>query len=145
MATNCSKRKFFQDSKELKGHNAPGEVVHTERSVHWTLQTNFDEFLYEFSMKKSRTKTLCLFTVLCSGLVDCSFLFRNAYFNRIQSLQTSLIFKPEPDPSPTFIFEARFTPESRMYRVSRDMRNCRVSKNVQYGRSCRCTVLSYPK
>jgi len=96
-------------------------------------------------MKKSRTKTLCLFTVLCSGLVDCSFLFRNAYFNRIQSLQTSLIFKPEPDPSPTFIFEARFTPESRMYRVSRDMRNCRVSKNVQYGRSCRCTVLSYPK
>jgi len=33
-ATKCSKTKFFQDSKELKGHNVPGEVVHTEHSVH---------------------------------------------------------------------------------------------------------------
>jgi len=80
MATNCSERKFFQDSKELKGHNVPEEVVHTERSVRWTWQTNFDEFLYEFATKKARTKTFYL------GLVDCSFLCRNAYFNRIQSL-----------------------------------------------------------
>jgi len=48
-------------------------------------------------------------------------------------------------PNPTFIFEARFTPESKIYRVRRDMRNCRVSKNVQYGCSCRYTALSYPK
>jgi len=24
----------FQDSKELKGHNVPGQVVHTKHSVH---------------------------------------------------------------------------------------------------------------
>jgi len=30
----------------------------------------------------------------------------------------------KPGPSPTFIFEARFRPESRIYPVSHDMRNC---------------------
>ena len=53
--------------------------------------------------------------------------------------------KPKPDPSPTFIFEARFRPESQIHRVSQDMRNCGVSKNVVYGYSCRYTVLSHPK
>ena len=41
--------------------------------------------------------------------------------------------KLEPGPSPTFIFEARFKPESQFYRVSQDKRNCAVSKNVAYG------------
>jgi len=54
-----------------------------------------------------------------------------------------LILKPEPGPSSTFIFEARFRPESRIYRVSQDMRNCGVSINVVYGYSCKCTVLSH--
>jgi len=45
--------------------------------------------------------------------------------------------KPEPGPIPTFIFKARFRPESQIYRVSQSMRNYGVSKNVVYGCSCR--------
>jgi len=45
-----------------------------------------------------------------------------------------LIFKPKP--GPTFIFEARFTPEIQIYRVSQGMRNW-VTKNVVYGIICR--------
>jgi len=45
--------------------------------------------------------------------------------------------EPEPGPRPTFIFEARFKPESQIYRVSQDKRNCGVSKNVVYGYSCK--------
>jgi len=41
--------------------------------------------------------------------------------------------KPEPGPSPTFIFEAQFRPKSLIYRVSQDMPNCGLSKNVVYG------------
>jgi len=58
-------------------------------------------------------------------------------------LKMILILKPEPGPSPTFIFEARFWLESQIYRVSQDMRNRRMSKNVAYGYSCKCTVLSH--
>ena len=32
--------------------------------------------------------------------------------------------KPEPGLSPKFIFEARFRPESQIYQVDQDMRNC---------------------
>jgi len=45
-------------------------------------------------------------------------------------LQTGLILKPEPGPRQTIIKEARFTPESQIYRLSQNMRNCGVSKNV---------------
>jgi len=38
--------------------------------------------------------------------------------------------KPEPGSSPTFIFKARFSPESKIYRGSSDMRNCVLTKNV---------------
>ena len=60
-------------------------------------------------------------------------------------LQTGLILNPEHGPSPTFIFETRFRNESQIYRVSQDMRNCWVSKNVVYGCSCRYTVSSHSK
>jgi len=40
--------------------------------------------------------------------------------------------KPELGPSPTLIFEARFWPESQIYRGSYDMRNCGVTKNVVF-------------
>jgi len=53
------------------------------------------------------------------------------------------IHKPEPGPSQKFIFEARFRPESQIYRVSQDKRNCVASKNVVYGFSCKCTALSH--
>jgi len=48
--------------------------------------------------------------------------------------------KPEPGSSPTFIFEARFMPESRIYRGSWDKRNCGVMKNLVCRGSCRYTV-----
>jgi len=51
--------------------------------------------------------------------------------------------EPEPGPSPTFIFEARFRTESQIYRVSQDKHNCGVSKNVVYVYSCKCTPLSH--
>jgi len=35
-------------------------------------------------------------------------------------------YNPEPRPSPTFIFEARFEPENKIYQVSQDTRNCGV-------------------
>jgi len=38
--------------------------------------------------------------------------------------------KPEPGPGLTFIFEAWFRSESRIYRVGPDMRNYGVSKDV---------------
>jgi len=47
-------------------------------------------------------------------------------------LYTGLILKPEPGPSPTFIFEARFRPVNHIYRVRQDMRNCALSKTVMY-------------
>jgi len=41
---------------------------------------------------------------------------------------------PKPGPSPTYIFEARFRPESQIYRVSEDMRNCEllVEEQIKY-------------
>ena len=48
--------------------------------------------------------------------------------------------KPESGSSPTFIFEARFSPESQIYRGSLNMLNCGVTKNVVFGHSCRYTV-----
>ena len=49
--------------------------------------------------------------------------------------------RPEPKiTSPTFIFEARFRPESQIYRGSSDMRNCGVTKNVVCRCSCRYTL-----
>jgi len=48
--------------------------------------------------------------------------------------------KPEPGSSLTFIFEARLRPESQIYQGISDMRNCRVTKNVVFGYSCRYTV-----
>jgi len=45
--------------------------------------------------------------------------------------------KPEPDSTPTFIVEARFKPESQIYRRNYDMRNCGVTKNVVCRCSCR--------
>ena len=53
--------------------------------------------------------------------------------------------KPEPGPSPSLIFEAQFSPESQIYRVSWGMCNYGVTKNVVYGHSCRFKVLSHPK
>jgi len=41
-------------------------------------------------------------------------------------LQTGPISAHEPGPSLTFIFEARFRPESQIYRVNQDMCNCGV-------------------
>jgi len=52
---------------------------------------------------------------------------------------------PEPGSIPTFTLEARFRPESPTYRVNQNMRNCRVSKDVVYGYSCRYTVFEHPK
>ena len=49
-------------------------------------------------------------------------------------------YKPEPDSSPTFIFEAPLRPESQIYRGSQDMRNCGVTKKVVFGYSCRYAV-----
>ena len=34
--------------------------------------------------------------------------------------------RSEPSSNPTFIFEARFRPESQISRVSQDMRNCGI-------------------
>ena len=48
--------------------------------------------------------------------------------------------KPKPGSSPTFIFEARFRPESQIYQGSYDMRNSRVTKNVICRCSCRYTL-----
>ena len=48
--------------------------------------------------------------------------------------------KPEPGSSLTFIFEARFRPESQIYRGSSDMRNCGETKNVMCRCNCRYTV-----
>jgi len=47
-------------------------------------QTNWNEFLHNFFMKKARTKPFKLFIALCSALLDCdgcSFLFLYTYFN----------------------------------------------------------------
>jgi len=41
-------------------------------------------------------------------------------------LQTGPISAHEPGPSLTFIFGARFRPESQIYRVNQDMCNCGV-------------------
>ena len=51
--------------------------------------------------------------------------------------------KPEPFPSPRFIFEARFRPEGQICRVSQDKRNCGASWNVVYWYSCKSTALSH--
>jgi len=64
------------------------------------------------------------------------------YFNLQKSspgsdLLAGLILEPEPGPSPTLIFEARFKAESQIYRLSQDMRNCVISKILVYGYSCR--------
>jgi len=48
--------------------------------------------------------------------------------------------KAKPGSSPTFIFEARFGPESQIYQESYDMRNSRVTKSVVWRCSCRCTL-----
>jgi len=58
MVTNCSGERFFSRFKriknELKGRNIPGEVVNTKHiksDKRW--QTNCDEFLDNFVMKKA--------------------------------------------------------------------------------------------
>ena len=58
MVTNCSGERFFSRFKriknELKGCNIPGEVVHTKHIKSDELrQTNCDEFLDNFVMKKA--------------------------------------------------------------------------------------------
>jgi len=55
-------------------------------------------------------------------------------------LPTGLIAKPEPGPSPICIYDARFRPESHIYRLSYDMRTCAVTKDVVHDCSSRCTV-----
>ena len=44
----------------------------------------------------------------------------------LQSCKRVVNMEPEPGSSPTIIFEARFRPESQIYRMSQDMRNCGV-------------------
>jgi len=44
-------------------------------------------------------------------------------------------YKPEPGPSPTFIFEARFRPENQIYLMSEDTHTYGASKNVVFGYS----------
>jgi len=53
--------------------------------------------------------------------------------------------KPEPVPSPSFIFEAQFRPESQIYRLSWSMCHCGVTKNVVCLCSCRFKVHITPK
>ena len=58
MVTNCSSARFFSRFKriknELKGRNIPGEVVNTKHTESDKLrQTNCDEFLDNFVMKKA--------------------------------------------------------------------------------------------
>ena len=55
-----------------------------------------------------------------------------------------LILKSEHGPSPTFIFVARFRPESKIYQVSQDKRYCGVSESVVLRYSCcQCKALSH--
>ena len=58
MVTNCSGERFFSRFKriknQLKGRNIPGEVVNTKHIKSDKLrQTNHDEFLDNFVMKKA--------------------------------------------------------------------------------------------
>jgi len=58
MVTNCSGERFFSRFKriknQLKGRNIPGEVVSTKHINSDKLrQTNCDEFLDNFVMKKA--------------------------------------------------------------------------------------------
>jgi len=58
MVTNCSGERFFSRFKriknQLKGRNIPGEVVNTKHIKSDKLwQTNCDEFLNNFAMKKA--------------------------------------------------------------------------------------------
>ena len=49
----------------------------------------------------------------------------------VRPLSTGLFLEPEPVPCPTFIFEARFRPESQISGVSHVMRNCVVMVALQ--------------
>ena len=51
--------------------------------------------------------------------------------------------RPEPETTSPNSARARFRPENQISRVSQDMRICGVQKNVVYGYSCKCTVLSH--
>jgi len=76
MVTNYSGEMSFQTFKriknELNGRSVPGYVVHTKHSVHSDQgrQTNCNEFLDGFVMRKAGTKSFHFFTVLCSALLD---------------------------------------------------------------------------
>jgi len=56
MVTNCSGERSFSRFKriknELNSHNVPGEVVQSDK----LRQTNCNEFLENFVMKKAKTK-----------------------------------------------------------------------------------------
>ena len=50
--------------------------------------------------------------------------------------------RPEPETTSPNSARAQFRPDNQISRVSQDMRICGVQKNVVYGYSCKCTVLS---
>jgi len=54
-------------------------------------QTNFNEFLDDFVMKKARAKSFSLFTVICSALLDSTI----AAFYVLISVESRIIFLPE--------------------------------------------------
>ena len=70
MVTNCSGERSFSRFKrienELNSHNVPGEVVQSDKRR----QTNCNEFLDNFVMKKVRTKPFnCLLCYVQSYLI----------------------------------------------------------------------------
>jgi len=70
---------------------------------------------------------------------------QSPWFSVVNGAHFEARTRPEPGPNPTFIFEARFRSRSQIWRGSYDMRNCRLSKNVVHGYSCRYTILSHSK
>ena len=71
MVINCSDERslsrFKRIKNELKGRNIPGEVVHTKHSASDKLrQTNCDEILDNFVMKKAGQNFLTVHCVMFS-------------------------------------------------------------------------------
>jgi len=72
MVSNCSGERFFLRFKriknDLKGRNVPGDVVHTKHSVQSDKlrQTNCNEFLDNFVMKKAGKTFLTVYCVMCN-------------------------------------------------------------------------------
>ena len=76
--------RFNRIKNESKGHNVPGEVVHTKHSVHWNRhlgQTNWNEFLDNFVVKKAGQSLFNCVVFSLAWFDDCSFLFLYTYFN----------------------------------------------------------------